>query len=70
MARTWGDTDYDEAYGLYISDSDEIFVTGIFYGSSVEFAPVDAPCFNDSEILPGFGCGDAFAIKYIPGGCW
>jgi phage-related tail fiber protein len=70
MARIWGGTDYDEAYGLDVSDTGAIFVTGFFYSSSMEFAPVGAPCFEDSDIHYSLGNEDAFLVKYMPDGCW
>jgi hypothetical protein len=70
MARTWGGTNYDTGKGLFISDSGAIFVVGLFDSGSVEFAPVDAPCFEDSDIHITNGNGDGFLVKYMPDGCW
>ncbi|MCX6645201.1 MAG: PKD domain-containing protein [bacterium] len=70
MARTWGDEGYDEAYGLSVSDLGVIFVAGFWYSSSLEFAPVDSPCFEDSDIHINNGEDDAFLVKYMPDGCW
>ena len=70
MARTWGGTDYDEAYGLSVSEAGAIFVTGFWYSSSLEFAPVGAPCFEASDIHIANGGDDAFLVKYMPDGCW
>jgi hypothetical protein len=70
MARKWGGTSYDEAYGLSVSDTGAIFVSGFYYSSPMEFAPVDAPCFEDSDIHSNGGGDDAFLVKYLPDGCW
>lgn len=70
MARTWGGTDYDEAYGLSVSESGAIFVTGFWYSPSLEFAPIGEPCFEDSDIHSSNGGDDAFLVKYMLDGCW
>jgi hypothetical protein len=70
MARTWGGNDDDEANGLFVTGPGAIYVVGFFDSGSVEFAPVGAPCFEDSDIHITNGNGDAFLVKYMPDGCW
>ncbi|MFH1675599.1 MAG: hypothetical protein ABIC40_01150 [bacterium] len=69
MARSWGGTDYDEAYGCAVSNTNAIFVSGLYYSSPMELAPVGAPCFEDSHQVGNNGYDDAFLSKYLPNGC-
>jgi hypothetical protein len=63
MGRTWGGASWDECYATCMTDS------GITY-IGVEFAPVGAPCLEDSDVHDSNGDDDAFLIKYLPDGCW
>jgi hypothetical protein len=70
MARTWGGNDDDEADSLFVTDLGAIYIVGYFDSGSVEFAPVGAPCFEDSDIHITNGNGDAFLVKFMPDWCW
>jgi len=70
LARTWGSGDYDEAICVAAAESGDIFVCGYYEGGLVEFAPVGAPCFEDSDNHVCIGGDDCFLVKYMPDGCW
>ena len=70
MGRNWGGTTYDNAVAAGISGSGMLYVGGGFEDTAVEFAPVDPPCNEDSDLHDSFDYYDAFLIKYLPDGCW
>jgi hypothetical protein len=70
MARTLGGQDWDQVRGIYVTDLGRIFAAGCFRNTDIEFAPVDAPCLDNSDIHSASGDYDCFLSKYMPEGCW
>ncbi len=69
-ARTWGGEESDSGYGVAISDLGCLYVSGWFKDTDVEFAPVDAPCYEDSDLHSSNGNFDGFLARYHSDGCW
>ncbi len=69
-ARTWGGLSGQQGWGVAASDSGRVYVAGKFGGHDLEFAPVDAPCFAESDLHSGNGSNDSFLVKFMPDGCW
>ena len=68
--RTWGgEYYYDHGYGVTADASGNVFTTGIF-GKSVDFAPTDPPCNEDSDWHTSKRRTDVFLTKHFPNGCW
>ena len=71
-ARTWCATGngYAMGSGLAATESGNFHVSGFFTGMNVQFAPIDAPCMEDSDIHSSNGSHDTFVMKYMSDGCW
>lgn len=72
-AFRFGSTDRDEAQGITIDQSNNIYVTGFFRGSNVDFDPnagvAELTSNGDAGADPGYG-GDIFVAKYTVGGIY
>jgi hypothetical protein len=65
-ARTWGGIDIDYGRGVAVDGSGNVFVTGGFRGTSVDFNP--DPIAED--LHSSNGDADAFLVKFKPDGYW
>jgi hypothetical protein len=70
MAQTWGGADIEASMAVATSDTGRIFITGSAKSTSVEYAPTESPCFDNSYSLATYGGYDMFILKYMPDGCW
>jgi hypothetical protein len=69
-SRTWGGVDYETSYGVSVSNTGRIFITGCVMSSSVQFAPTGSPCGEASDVHSSTGSYDPFMAKYMPDACW
>jgi hypothetical protein len=69
LARTWGGTGIDVALSVAGDTGGNMFLVGTF-DDTVEFAPVNAPCNDNSDQHQSAGGSDAFLVKYLSDGCW
>jgi len=70
--RTWGAMDWDRGLGVATDGSGNAYVAGYFQ-STVDFAPSDPPCNENSDEHTCHGPAqdlDAFLTKHLPDGCW
>ena len=65
-ARTWGGSGTDEGRGVAVDGSGNVYVTGCFNGTSVDFNP--DPIAEDLHSSNGYG--DIFLSKFPPDGNW
>jgi hypothetical protein len=65
-ARTWGRNDVDWGWGVVADGSGNVYVTGGFAGTSVDFDP------DPTEVDPrsSNGAADVFLSKFKPDGWW
>ncbi|HDS29736.1 MAG TPA: hypothetical protein ENN67_01695 [Firmicutes bacterium] len=70
--RTWGGdgSNIDRGFGVACDASNNVYTTGFFNGTNVNFAPYDPPCYEPEFPLTPAGSADAFLTKHFPGGCW
>jgi hypothetical protein len=65
-AHTWGGSDNDEGRGIAVDGSGNLYLTGDFQGTSVDFNP--DPTADDPHSSKGEG--DIFLSKFKPDGYW
>ena len=66
--RTWGGAEEAQCVAV-ATHSNVIYATGFTDDGFVEFAPVGAPCYNESDVREAFKVYD-FVVKYLTDGCW
>jgi hypothetical protein len=65
-ARTWGGSDNDTGYDVAADGSGNVYVTGWFQGTSVDFDPDPTAV----DLHSSNGAYDAFLSKFMPDGSW
>jgi hypothetical protein len=70
--RSWGGgaSYVDRGFGVACDSEDNVFGTGFFTGSNVNFAPADPPCYEAAYNLSDTGNADAYLVKFFTDGCW
>ncbi len=67
--RSWGNSLTDNAWGICTDSAGAVYAVGYFMGD-VEFAPIDPPCNNASDIQSATGFADIFLTRHRSNGCW
>ena len=67
--RTFGGVDNDNGLGVSVTSTGEAYITGMFR-STVDFAPTEPPCNDNSDEHDSIGNTDAYLVKYLSDGCW
>jgi hypothetical protein len=65
-ARTWGGSDYDDGNGVDVDAAGNVYVTGSFWSTSVDFNPDP----TEVDLHSSNGGYDVFLIKFKPDGWW
>ena len=63
-ARTAGGTMQDQGRSAATDNSGNVYITGYFYGTDIDFDP------DGSDLHSSNGDGDVFFSKFLPGGYW
>jgi len=68
--RTFGGTNVDRGFGAGCDPAGNIYATGFFQESNINFAPTGPPCNEPDYLLTPYGNADTYLVKFFPDGCW